>query len=125
MFEIGIFCIILFAIGYWTTLFIMGRRDDVLLGEFVEAEPELISAPTGPQMPFPGVEPAPPRSAQVAAVETAPSPVVIDEPAPKPEPISARAAAVPPAIAATPVNTERLQSLLVSIKQELKNAAKI
>jgi hypothetical protein len=44
MLEISIFCVILFAIAYWATLFIMGRREDVLHGEFVEAEPELVDA---------------------------------------------------------------------------------
>jgi hypothetical protein len=39
MFEIGIFCIIALAIGYWTALWLMGRRDDVLHGDFVQAEP--------------------------------------------------------------------------------------
>jgi hypothetical protein len=33
MLEISIFCVILFAIAYWATLFIMGRREDVLHGE--------------------------------------------------------------------------------------------
>ncbi len=52
MFEIGVFCVILFALGYWATLFIMGRRADVLHGEFVEAEPELASASAGVPMPL-------------------------------------------------------------------------
>jgi hypothetical protein len=39
MFEISIFCVIVLAIGYWTALWLMGRHDDVLHGDFVEAEP--------------------------------------------------------------------------------------
>jgi hypothetical protein len=39
MFELGILGIILLAIGYWATLFTMGRRDDVLHGNFVQVEP--------------------------------------------------------------------------------------
>jgi hypothetical protein len=39
MFELIVFGVILLAIGYWTTLFVMGRREDVLHGQFVEAEP--------------------------------------------------------------------------------------
>jgi hypothetical protein len=39
MFEIGIFCIIALAIGYWTALWLMGRHDDVLHGDFVEPQP--------------------------------------------------------------------------------------
>ncbi|WP_441235490.1 hypothetical protein [Bradyrhizobium sp. 930_D9_N1_4] len=38
MLEIGIFCVILLAAGYWTTMFVMGRRDDVIHGKFVHAE---------------------------------------------------------------------------------------
>jgi hypothetical protein len=37
MFEIGIFCVILLAVSYWAVLWLMGRREDVLHGEFVDA----------------------------------------------------------------------------------------
>jgi hypothetical protein len=46
MFELGIFCIIALAIGYWTALWLMGRHDDVLHGDFVEAEPQPETGPT-------------------------------------------------------------------------------
>jgi len=46
MFEISIFCVIVLAIGYWTALFLMGRRDDVLHGDFVEPEPQSEAVPT-------------------------------------------------------------------------------
>jgi hypothetical protein len=83
MFEISIFCIILAAVGYWATLWTMGRREDVLHGQFVQLEPHA---------------------------------------GPAPEP----AAAPPPAPPAKPLaNAEALQSLLVSIKRELKNAAQM
>jgi hypothetical protein len=39
MFEIGIFCVIFLAVSYWAVLWLMGRREDVLHGEFVESEP--------------------------------------------------------------------------------------
>jgi hypothetical protein len=39
MFEIGIFCVIFLAVAYWAVLWLMGRREDVLHGEFVESEP--------------------------------------------------------------------------------------
>jgi len=39
MFEIGIFCVIFLAVAYWAVPRLMGRRDDVLHGEFVESEP--------------------------------------------------------------------------------------
>jgi hypothetical protein len=51
MFEISIFCVILLAVGYWVTLWLMGRRDDVLHGHFVHAE-------VGPDAPSPAL-PAP------------------------------------------------------------------
>jgi hypothetical protein len=76
MFEISIFCLITLAIGYWAALWLMGRHDDVLHGDFVQAEQ-------------------------------------------RPE----------PALAAPPVprkgNADALQSLLTSIKQDLKDAAQI
>jgi hypothetical protein len=129
MFEIGIFCVILFALGYWATLFIMGRREDVLHGEFVEGERELIAVPGAPPMPFPGVKPA----SRPAVVAAASSPVVAAEeaapivaaPAAKPAPVAVATPAPRPMIAMPAPNPERLQSLLLSIKQELKNAAQI
>ena len=39
MFEIGIFCVIFLAVFYWAVLWLMGRRQDVLHGEFVKSEP--------------------------------------------------------------------------------------
>jgi hypothetical protein len=39
MFEISIFCVIVLAVGYWAALWLMGRHDDVLHGDFVEVEP--------------------------------------------------------------------------------------
>ena len=38
MFEISILCVIGLAIGYWAALWLMGRHDDVLHGDFVHAE---------------------------------------------------------------------------------------
>jgi hypothetical protein len=46
MFELGILGIILLAVGYWATLWTMGRREDVLHGKFVEAEPVVEPAPS-------------------------------------------------------------------------------
>jgi hypothetical protein len=110
MLEIGIFCVILFAIAYWATLFIMGRREDVLHGEFVEPEPELPDA-------------AKPASAPGPIFPPRPRPVI----GPKPAPVAVIAPASPVIATAPekPVNAEALQSLLTSLKQELKNAAQI
>jgi hypothetical protein len=38
MFELGILGVILLAVGYWATLWVAGRRDDVLHGKFVQVE---------------------------------------------------------------------------------------
>jgi len=38
MFELGILGVILLAVGYWATLWMAGRRDDVLHGKFVQVE---------------------------------------------------------------------------------------
>jgi hypothetical protein len=114
MLEISIFCVILFAIAYWATLFIMGRREDVLHGEFVEPQPELAEtalpasapAPIFPPKPMIARKPAPPRSAPAAVTAPALPPAVTTEPD-------------------KPANSEALQSLMASLKQELKNAAQI
>lgn len=39
VFEAIVFGVIVLAVGYWATMFVMGRRDDVLHGKFVEEEP--------------------------------------------------------------------------------------
>jgi hypothetical protein len=115
MLEIGIFCVILFAVAYWATLFIMGRREDVLHGEFVEAEPEPADTAMPPSAPMPVFPPKP-------IIRPVIKPVM----SPMPEPVAVTA---PPPVAAPapqkPANAEALQSLLVSLKQELKNAAQI
>ena len=120
MLEIGIFCVILFAMGYWATLFVMGRREDVLHGEFVEGEPELIPVPEPAPMPFPGVKPASrPVMGPIAATTRAPLSVA--------EAVAKAEANAPkqPVITLKPPSTDQLQSLLASLKQELKNAAQI
>src|ERR1700753_2854064 len=108
MLEISIFCVLLFAVAYWATLFIMGRREDVLHGEFVETDPELAEAAMPASAPMPVF---PPR------------PVIKSTAAPKPQPV----AVTPPQPVAAPApekpaTAEALESLLLSLKQELKNA---
>jgi hypothetical protein len=55
MFEISILCVIGLAIGYWLTLWLLGRHDDVLHGDFVHTEPsqetQLPSTPLPPVVP--------------------------------------------------------------------------
>ena len=40
VFEAIVSGVILLALGYWATMFVMGRRDDVLHGKFVEEQPD-------------------------------------------------------------------------------------
>jgi hypothetical protein len=104
MLEISIFCVILFAMAYWATLFIMGRREDVLHGEFVEAGTELAEAAIPVSAPMPIFPPRP-------VIMRRPAPVVVTPP--------------PPAEPEKPANPEALQSLLASLKLELKNASQL
>jgi hypothetical protein len=92
MLEIGILVFILLAVGYWATLWLMGRRDDVLHGQFVE---------------FGGEDELAPAMAM-------------------PSPLPTRQKPAPKRVAAAPAPDDAaLQSLLASIKQELKNASQI
>jgi hypothetical protein len=95
MFEIIICCVIVFAVGYWATLWPTGRREDVLHGQFVELEAEAETA-------LPAMSTPPPKVASRPKIPSAP--------------------AKPPA---KPANADELNSLLVSLKQELKNAARL
>jgi len=97
MLEIGIFCVILLAAGYWATMFVMGRRDDVIHGKFVHVEDEGDFA----QAAMPAPPPFPKRP--VKAVQPA---------------------NIQPAIAdAKPVSSAALESLLAAIQQDLKSVA--
>jgi hypothetical protein len=60
MFEIVIFSVIFLAACYWAVLWLMGRRGDVLHGEFVKSEPR-----TGAQI-RPGFRPRPAPHARPA-----------------------------------------------------------
>jgi hypothetical protein len=95
--ELIICCFLVFAVAYWATLWTAGRRDDVLHGHFVEAEPEANAA-------------LPSAAGAAAAPPIFPKKPVVAAPAP------------PPAQAET---SDSLQSLLASIKHELKNASQI
>ncbi|MBR0860188.1 hypothetical protein [Bradyrhizobium liaoningense] len=95
MLEIGIFCVIVLAAGYWVAMFVMGRRDDVIHGKFVHIEDEGDFA--RPSMPAPP-PPFPKRPVKAG------QPVAND-------------------LAAKPVNSEALQSLLAAIQQDLKSVA--
>lgn len=96
MLETGFFCVILLAAGYWTAMYVMGRRDDVIHGKFVYDEGELAQ----PAMPTPP-PPFPKRPVKLA----------------KP------ASAQPANDVEKPVNSAALQSLLAAIQQDLKSVA--
>jgi hypothetical protein len=98
MLEIGIFCVIVLAAGYWTAMYVMGRRDDVIHGKFVHTDDE--DALTQPAMPVPP-PPFPKRPVQAAAPANVQS-------------VKAEA---------KPVNSDALQSLLAAIQQDLKSVA--
>jgi hypothetical protein len=53
MFEVSIFCVILIAAAYSATLWFMGRREDVLHGEFVHVEQPPEEPPPQPALPPP------------------------------------------------------------------------
>lgn len=99
MLEIGIFCVILLAAGYWAAMYVMGRHDDVIHGKFVYNEDEgPFTQPAMPEPP-PRFPKRPIKSAEPAKIVSANDP------------------------AAAPVSSEALQSLLAAIQQDLKSVA--
>jgi hypothetical protein len=104
MLEIGIIAIIVLAVGYWVTLWLMGRHDDVLHGDFVRPEgAEAAANSARPASPFP----AKPFPAKPVAANALP-------------------AQAPPATSSPrPDQSDTLQSLLASIKRDLKNASQL
>ena len=127
MFEIGIISIIVLAAGYWVTLWLMSRHDDVLHGDFVHAddtleipEPSDQPAERPPFPPRPVIRrPAAPRSAINGARSAAAKPV----PAAMPSTSSPAAPSAPASPRAD--RTETLQALLASIKRDLKDASQL
>jgi hypothetical protein len=123
MIEIGIIAIIVLAVGYWVTLWLMGRHDDVLHGDFVHpegAEAAANSAPPAspfPTKPFPGgpfpAKPFPAKS--LPAQSAAGKPVAANR-------LPRQASAEP---SPRPDRSDTLQSLLASIKRDLKDASQL
>ncbi|MCK1654461.1 hypothetical protein IVA88_23880 [Bradyrhizobium sp. 149] len=106
MLELVVFCVILLAAGYWATMFVMGRRDDVIHGRFVHTEDVFAhSAMPTPKPPFPR---RPVKAVRPANVQPA-----------KAQPAKAQSANT----GAKPVSSEALQSLLAAIQQDLKSVA--
>jgi hypothetical protein len=129
MIEIGIISIIVLAVGYWVTLWLMGRRDDVLHGDFVHTEPGAETAalsdqpfPARPPFPAKPIIPANPRVKAGVVKAAAIKPVAT-------KPVSAQSLPAQPLPASSPAvsseRLDRLQSLLASIKRDLKDASQL
>ena len=127
MIEIGIISIIVLAVGYWVTLWLMGRHDDVLHGDFVHGELGSETAvlpdqpfPAGPPFPAKPVFPAKPE-VKAAAVKSA----MVKPAAAKPVVAKALPTQSASAPAAFSERSDTLQSLLASIKRDLKDASQL
>jgi hypothetical protein len=70
LFELGILGFVLLAVGYWATLFTMGRREDVLHGKFVEVEPGNATVKATPEpVPAPWAD-TPPQRASAESLQS-------------------------------------------------------
>ena len=126
MFEIGIFSVIILAISYWAVLWLMGRREDVLHGEFVEGKATgkaKSGEPVPATSPAPRVRPVfPDRPAYPDGSAFSDRPAFPDRPV---QPVLAERITLPEkpvqaAVAEQPAfRPERLEQLLASIKQDL------
>ena len=125
MFEIGIISIVVLAVGYWVTLWLMARHDDVLHGDFVHAE-DGTEAPALRNQPFadapfppkpvvgrPRLQPVTANRASLAAAKHAPAGVA-STPSPSASSVPRRAN-----------RDDTLQALLASIKRDLKDASQL
>lgn len=122
MFEIGIFGVILLAVCYWAVLWLMGRREDVLHGEFVEAgapteEPARSVFPERPVFPV--------RPVRSALAEQPAQAVILEQHVAPKQSVAPEQSVIPeqPVLVSIPeqpaFRPERLESLLNSIKQDL------
>src|ERR1700712_1471939 len=119
MFEIGIFSVIVLAVSYWAVLWLMGRREDVLHGEFVEGKAKP-GEPLQATSPAPLVRPVFPDRLAIADRPVFPEraslparPVLAERIALAEKPVQAAAPEQPA------FRPERLEQLLASIKQDL------
>jgi hypothetical protein len=138
MFEISVICIVVLAAGYWVTLWLMGRHEDVLHGDFIHTEPGAEGAVPPPfSSPFPVKPPFPakPTAANPSGVKpSGVAPAAINAAAAKPGATNPHAAkpaaaetlsksAVPSSLPAD--RSDTLQALLASIKRDLKDASQL
>ena len=129
MFEIGIFSVIILAVSYWAVLWVMGRREDVLHGEFVKADGQAAGETVRAVAAESAVRPVFPDPAALAERPVFPERVPSRPAAPK-RPAYAERIALPDRMTAEPARRvatteqpafrpERMQELLASIKQDL------
>lgn len=141
MFEIGIISIIVLAGGYWVTLWLMRRHDDVLHGDFVHDEEGAVASALADR-PFPSRLPFPPKP-QVPAMPAGTRPSVTRPSVAKPsvikpsvvrpsvikpsvaKPVSAPAPPVRPPAPTLSERSDTLQTLLASIKRDLRDASQL
>lgn len=103
MFEVGVISIVVLAVGYWATLWLMGRHDDVLQATPLSAFPPHPPFPKKPEIH----KPAPARPAAVKRAERR------------------SASKVQAPLPAGPDSSDSLQTLLASIKRHLKDASQL
>jgi hypothetical protein len=136
MFEISVICIVVLAVGYWVTLWLMGRHEDVLHGDFIHAEPGADGVVPPPfSSPFPAKPPFPVKPMAANPSRVTPSgvaPAAVNAAAAKPGATAAKpgVTAAKPAAAETPSSlpadrSDTLQALLASIKRDLKDASQL
>lgn len=125
MFEIGIFSVIVLAVSYWAILWVMGRREDVLHGEFVKADGQP-GEPVRAARPKPTVRPVFPDRSAVADRVAIPERSTIADRSEIPDRVANTDRPLfpethVPATAPEPTafRPERLEQLLASIKQDL------
>lgn len=124
MLEISIISIIVLAVGYWVTLWLMGRHDDVLHGDFVHEEEGAEASVAADQLlhagpTFPPRPPFPPKPVVTRRSAITSSAAI------KPRPATPLAAQAPPPTPALSERSDTLQTLLASIKRDLKDASQL
>ena len=129
MFEIGIISVIVLAVSYWAVLWVMGRREDVLHGEFVEGKAKTGGETTKEVAAEPAVRPVFPDPVALAERPVFPAPPS-ERPASVKRPAYAERIALPERTQAErsrdiaapeqpAFRPERMEQLLASIKQDL------
>ncbi len=125
MFEIGVISIVVLAVGYWVTLWLMGRRDDVLHGDFVHEEDGARTS-AAPGQPIPSRSPFPAKPVFPAKPAlSGPSTVKTSVIKPVSDPALPTQPSAPVLAAALSERSDTLQTLLASIKQDVKDASQL